>query len=121
MYRAGRTVVPVWPTWWSLPMKPEVDRRAAGADGAAEAVRQVVDQLEVLLAADAAPPATITRAAFRFTFFARRCDFEHASAAGLKPSRSTCSADHLALARGRPAAASRITPSRTVAICGQRS
>ena len=53
MYRRGRTVVPVWPTWDSRPISPRVDRRARGADLATEQVGELAQQGELVGVRDA--------------------------------------------------------------------
>ena len=96
-----------------------VDRRARGADLAAEQVGQLAQQGEFVGAASTpAPPATMTGASLRLTV--RLADLAAQDLEGEvarlerrgRPSRSTP-------VRDASAAGLRMTPSRTVAICGR--
>ena len=52
-YSAGLTILPVWPICWPYGDPAGIDRRAGGADRAAERVGEVLDQREALRPGDA--------------------------------------------------------------------
>ena len=97
-----------------------IDGRAAGADGAADGAGQVVDQLEVVLAADAAAAGDDHPGALEVHLARLDVPLDE-----LQGHRGVVDLDllldHAGPARPSSGGFSGITPSRTVAICGQWS
>ncbi len=120
MYSAGRTVVPVWPIWCSLPMKPPstAARLAPTAPPMAPASSWISWKLALL--PTPAPPATITRAPFRLTVRGSMCSLNQLDRRTSSSVRVTFSGTTSPL-RDVSGSSIGITPSRTVAICGHMS
>ena len=120
MYSAGRTVVPVWPTWCSLPMKPlsTAARLAPTAPPMAPARSWISLKLSLLPTPAAAGHDHAGALEVHLARLDVPLDQLHGEQVVVELDLLV---DDLALRAADRVGCSGITPSRTVAICGHWS
>ena len=117
IYRRGRTVSPVWPTWCSRPISPaSTAAREAPTSPPSRLARSRISSNSPAPSTPP-PPATITGASFSLTVGGRssRLSTCRAKSCGWKTGVTASTVPWRAGSGSRR----RITPSRTLAICGR--